>query len=216
MIWLLLTLWVLIVGTSAGFLMKKRFPRVGWTVLCLMALFLAAVTTGAVLCWDAPENDPALEADYGLLLGCALIDGEASGELIRRCETALHWMEEHPKQYLVISGGDPGGQGRTEAAVMAAWLRNHGADQKRLLIEDQAADTRQNLLLSRELARDMGLETDIVAVITSEYHQTRARFLAGRTGQQTICVSCRTPGPSRLVCAVREVYSFVKAAVETG
>ena len=213
MFWLLLTLWVLILGTAAGFLLKKIVPAVGWTILALMLLFLVTVAVGAGICWDAPENDPAPEADYGLLLGCALHDGQATGELIRRCEEALAWMEENPGKYLVLSGGDPGNQGRTEAAVMAAWLRNHGADAGRLITEDRAADTRQNLLFSKALMQEKNVETDTVAVITSEYHQTRARFLAGKNGQQTICVSCRTPGPSRLVCAVREVYSFVKAIV---
>ena len=33
MIWLFLTLWVLILGYSAGFFLRKRFPALGWSIL---------------------------------------------------------------------------------------------------------------------------------------------------------------------------------------
>lgn len=213
--WLLLTLWVLTVGFAAGFLLKKRFRGLGWVVIALMALLAIVVSVGAAVCWDAPENNAELEPDYGLLLGCALEDGQATGEMLRRCKAALNWMIENPQKYLVVSGGDPEGQGITEAAVMAAWLRNHGADGERILVEDQANDTRQNLLYSKTLVHDMELETDTVMIITSEYHQTRARFLAHQNGQQALSVSCKTPFFDHLTAAVREVYSFVKAVVES-
>lgn len=214
MFWFLLTLWVLILGIAGGVLLKKRFPRLGWSLVGLMAALAIAISTGTAVCWTAPD-DPDAEADYALLLGCGLEEGQATKELIRRCETALRWMEENPGHYLVVSGGDPGGHGITEAAVMSAWLRNHGADPDRLLTEDQANDTRQNLLYSKALAHEQGLETDTVLIITSEYHQTRAKFLAEQNGQQALRLSCRTPLPDHLFAAVREVYSFVKAVVET-
>ena len=213
--WLFFTIWLLIVGTAAGVLLMKRFRRLGWIVLFLVALMITAVTVGTVVLWDAPEPKGDADADYGLLLGCALQDGKASDELLRRCELALEWMENHPDRYLVVSGGDPGNQGVTEAAVMAAWLRNHGADPERLLIEDQAADTRENLLRSKELVEALGLESETVAVITSEYHQGRAAYFAGKLGQRTVPVSCKTPMPEHLFAAVRESYAFLKAVVET-
>ena len=213
--WLFFTVWLLIVGTAAGLLLMKRFRGLGWAVLFVVALAVTAVTVGTVVLWAAPAPKGDADADYGLLLGCTLQDGKASNEMIRRCEQALEWMENHPDRYLVVSGGDPGGQGISEAAVMAAWLRNHGANPERLLLEDQAADTRENLLRSKELMEELGRETETVAVITSEYHQGRAAFLAGKLGQRTVPVSCKTPMPDHLFAAVRESYAFLKAVVET-
>lgn len=212
MSWLLITLWLLIIGTAGGLLLKKRFRVAGWSVLVLTELLLLVLTAGTAICWDAPETGG--EADYGLLLGCALEDGQASEELLRRCETALLWMEQNPKLLLVVSGGDPAGQGISEAAVMAAWLKNHGADPERLLLEDQSRDTRENLLFGKQLLHTLERETDTVAVITSEYHQTRASFLARRNGQHAICVSSRTPMPDHLFAALREVYAFGSEALE--
>ena len=212
--WLLLTIVVLGTGFSAGFFVKHYYRRTGWGILAAVTVLALAVVGGAAVCWDAPANEE-LEPDYALLLGCGLEDGQATDELIRRCETALGWLEENPGGLLVVSGGDPKGQGITEAAVMAAWLRNHGADETQIVREDRANDTRQNLLYSKTLVHKLERETDTVLLITSEYHQTRARFLARQNGQQALSLSCETPFFDHLQAAVREVYSFVKAFFET-
>lgn len=209
---LFLTLWGIILGIAGGLLLRKWKPVLGWLLVILTLVVAIGVTTGVVICWDAPEN-PDLEADYALALGCALNDGQATPELIRRCQKALDWMEDHPHDYLIVSGGDPGGQGVAEAAVMAAWLRNHGANAKRILVEDRANDTRENLLYAKALAESHGLEADTVLIITSEYHQTRARYFAEQTGQQAMSLSCATTPMLRLFASVREVYAFVKAVV---
>ena len=214
MTWLLLTLWVLIVGTSAGFLLKMRFPWVGHILLALMILYGGIVAAGTVICWDEPEP-LGVKTDCAVVLGCALKDGQATNELVRRCSTAKALMDLDKDLVLIVSGGDPGGQGRTEAEVMAAWLRNHGADADRILIENRASDTRENLLFSQALAEENGLRSDCITIVTSEYHQTRAQYLAGKLGQQATGFSCHTPMPDRLFAAVREAYAFLKAIVET-
>ena len=215
MFWLLLTVWVLIVGTAAGFLLKKKFPWLGHILLALMILYGGVITAGTVICWDEPNQNDASRPNYALVLGCALEDGEATDELIRRCSLGKFLTDSYPNLTLIVSGGDPAGQGRTEAEVMAAWLRNHGVDSDRLLIEDRASDTRENLLFSKGLAEEHGLGTDGIIIVTSEYHQTRARFLARQLGQNTQTISASTPMPDRLFAAVREAYAFLKAIVET-
>lgn len=215
MIWLILTVWVLTLGFATGFFLKKWFPKVGWTIVAVTALLMLIIGICVGICWAAPKNDPGLEPDYAILLGCGLEEGQAPEEMVRRCRKALAWMEENPKSYLVVAGGDPESHGVTEAAVMAAWLRNHGVDAKWILLEDQSVDTRENLVFSKALAEELGLETDTIMIITSEYHQTRARFLAEKNGQQALSLSCRTPLPEHLFAAVREVYAFIKAFFET-
>lgn len=214
MSWLLLSVILVVVGLCAGLLLKARWPGMGIAVWVVTALFTLTLVIGTAICWDAPDSEER-EPDYGLLLGCALQNGHATPELVRRCRTALIWMENHPTLVLIVSGGDPGGQGITEAAVMVDWLVDHGGDSNRIIPEEQAADTRQNLHYSKQLAAALGLETDTVAVITSEYHQTRVRFLAERQDQSIVAVSCRTPVWKHLEASVREVWSFVKAILET-
>lgn len=214
MIWICLTLGVLLAGVLLGLLLRKRFPKTGRTVLILTLLLVGAVAAAAGICWDAPDTDTA-DADYALLLGYALKDGQAQPELVRRMELALDWLEETQDIPLVVSGGDVDGDGITEAQVMVRWLEAHGADMDRIRPEPEASDTRENLLFSRRLMETEGRETDTVLILTSDYHQTRARFLALRTGQQPLGLGCETPFSDHLIAAVREVYSFLKAILET-
>lgn len=199
--WLALTLAVLAAGIGIGIVRKLKL------LIRLTALVLAIVTVGTAVCWKMPEEE-SRSTDYGLLLGCGLENGQGTRELFRRCQAALEWMQSHPDQYLIVSGGDPTGQGTTEASVMMSWLLSHGAQEKMLLLEDRAGDTRENLRFSKELAQSMGLNTDTVCIITSEYHQTRAAFLARCNGQTAVAVSAVTPWFQHLTSAVREVYAF--------
>ena len=211
--WLLLTVAVLTFGIGAALLLRKRFPLIGTSLLAVLALAAAVMITGTAICWQAPADED-LTPDYGLLLGCALQDGQPTTELVRRCRMALIWLQDHPEQCLIVSGGDPSDQGITEAAVMTDWLIAHGADPNRIVPEPQATDTRRNLQFGKMLAQSMGLETDTVLIITSEYHQTRAQYLAEMQGQQAVGISCRTPYYDRLQAAVREVYAFAKVFLE--
>ena len=52
-------------------------------------------------------------------------------------------------------------------------------------------------------------------ILTSDYHQTRAQYLARAQGQEAVGLACETPPLQRLTARVREVYAFVKAWAET-
>lgn len=211
MSWLLLTVIVLVVLFVLYSVLKTGLRLL---FLLLALAFLLTVVSGAAVCWTAPDTE-STQPDYAVLLGCALENGQPKEELIRRLELARDWLERTEGTTLMVSGGDPAGQGVTEASVMRDWLEEHGADMSRVVMEDRAADTRQNLQFCKELAENLGLNTDNVLILSSEYHQTRAQYLAESIGQAASGLSCETPFFDHLEAAVREVYSFTKAFLET-
>ena len=97
---------------------------------------------------------------------------------------------------------------------MYDWLEAHGADMTRVYLEPEATDTRTNIRYGSLLMKELELENDTVLILTSEYHQTRARFLAERNGQTACGLSCHTPFADHLTAAVREVYSFANELLE--
>ena len=182
MIWIMLTLGVLLIGSVLGFVLKKRFRKTGTTILVMTWLLAAVVILGAAVCWSAPDA-VSEDVDYALLLGYALKDGQAQPELIRRLELALDWLRSTEEIPLVVSGGDVQGHGITEAQVMYDWLEANGADMTRVILEPEATDTRTNIRYSSVLVKGMEREYDTVLILSSEYHQTRARFLASRNAR---------------------------------
>lgn len=213
--WLLLTLCLLLAGFLLAWLLKKRAPKLRTALLICMAVCTVLAAAGTAACWNPPEQQQDLTPDYAVLLGAGLKDGEMTGTLENRLSLALDYLEAAPDVTLIVTGGDPKGYGITEAAVMAQWLRDHGADMDRILLEDQARDTLENLQFSKALAERRGLETDSILILTSDYHQTRAQFLARQLGQEATGRSCTTPFFSHLSASVREAYSFVKAFWQT-
>lgn len=208
--WLLLTIGVL----AALILLSKLLRRLRW-LLRIGALVLAVtVISGAAACWSAPDIQTE-SPDYAVLLGCSLEDGKPTDEMVRRMNLALDWLGSTKDTVLMVSGGDVLHDGVSEADVMYQWLSDRGADMSRIIAEPYSADTRENLLNCKEIAQNLGIGTDNVLILSSDYHQTRARFLAEKLGQTASGLSCETPFLKRLSASVREVYSFVKAFYET-
>ena len=95
---------------------------------------------------------------------------------------------------------------------MTDYLRQHGADMNRVVQEDQASNTRENLLFSSAIAESMGLDASRPTIITSEYHLCRAKYIAGTLGlDPSGLASPTTPVLLRLNYQLREVFAFVKA-----
>lgn len=209
--WTALVLGALAVLLAVGMLLKNRL---GKSLLVLSTIAVLVIGVGTAVCWSVPDCAEA-DYDYAVLLGALLEDGKPTPELERRMNLALEWQKTDEKTVLFVSGGEPDGQGITEARVMYDWLEAHGADMDRIVMEDQAEDTRQNILYSKDLAQQMNLQTNRVLLLTSEYHQTRAGFLARRLGQQPVHLSCETPFGRHLDASFREVFAFIKAFLET-
>ena len=83
-----------------------------------------------------------------------------------------------------------------------------------MYLEPEATDTRTNIRYGSVLVKGLERETDTVLILTSDYHQTRARFLAVQNGQTALGISCKTPFADHLIAAVREVYSFANEWLE--
>ncbi|MGN0979265.1 MAG: YdcF family protein [Candidatus Avoscillospira sp.] len=212
--WLILTLGLLLAGCLLAWFLQKRAPRLRKALLICMAICILAVGAGTAACWNPPEYQD-LTPDYAVLLGGGEKDGQPTASTENRLFLALNYLEATPDVMLIVTGGDPNGNGVTEAEVMASWLRDHGADMDRILSEDRANDTLENLQYSKALAASRGLQTDSILILTSDYHQTRAQFLARQLGQEASGLACETPFLSHLAASVREAYSFVKAIWQT-
>ena len=63
---------------------------------------------------------------------------------------------------------------------MADWLMDRGVAAERILLEDQADNTEENIKFSQAMLRNKGIDTAAnIAVVTSDYHLCRAALLWG-------------------------------------
>ena len=169
---------------------KSAILRVfGWMLRTAVILFSAViiffcgkVITGSLI-------NTAGQADYAIVLGLALENGEPAPDLLARLDTARDYLEKYPEARLILTGGNADESGRTEADVMLDILTQQGVPEDRLIIEDQAQTTKENF---SNIAGMISAQEPVV-MISSNYHMDRAVRNAAESGFSHVM---RLPAPS--------------------
>ena len=92
-----------------------------------------------------------------------------------RLEAALAYLEKWPGVPVVVTGSQGPGEAVSEAACMADWLAARGFPEERIVLEDQADNTEENIRFSLALLEERGVDTaGPIAVVSSGYHLYRA------------------------------------------
>jgi uncharacterized SAM-binding protein YcdF (DUF218 family) len=79
----------------------------------------------------------------------------------------------------IVSGGKGAGENITEAQAMHDWLIANGIPEERILMEDKATSTMENLEYSFAIIRERGDEPENnVAIVSSAYHLYRAKLMS--------------------------------------
>ena len=200
------TLAYLVFGLGAvilWFLLSPRWCRVALGVLLAAGCLLFAAAEYPVL--RAAKGEPEREADYLIVLGAGVHGTVPSLSLTDRLRAAQDYLERFPDCVAVLSGGQGDGEDITEAEAMAIWLTARGVSANRLIREDRATSTEENLRFSFALIP----EGARVAVCSSEYHLCRAERMAEALGRSVFGVPGRTSLPVlRLNYFLREGFGM--------
>lgn len=181
-------------------------------VVILMAC-MNLITTSGQSDWERAE-----QADYAIVLGASVREDSSPSRIMgQRLQAAMDFMERNPTAMVILSGGQGGDEPMTEAQCMYDTLVDMGADPDRLLLETESHTTRENLIHSMAIMDSRGGTKKAVALITSEFHQRRAAYIAGSLELETCAVSGHTDQWFyRVNYTLREVFAFVKAAFQSG
>ena len=178
----------LLFGAAAGLLCLGLLWRWGkqyrWARIC-KAILLAGIAGGLVLfavleswviSWARTDSDTPVAAV--VVLGAGVNGTVPSLSLQVRLEAALDYIADKPDIPIVVTGSQGPGEDISEAQCMADWLIDHGVAADRILLEDQADNTEENIEFSSAMLRDNGIDvTSNIAVVTSDYHLCRASIL---------------------------------------
>ena len=163
---------------------NRLLPTVLWRVIlvltCIGLAYFCAVETPII---KNARTDKDAERPYLIVLGAAVYGDRPSLTLVRRLEGALDYLNACPESVAIVSGGMGPGETVTEAEAMRDWLLDNGVDEGRILLEDRATSTRENLDFSFAIIRERGDEPDgNVAIVSSAYHLYRAKSMARLQG----------------------------------
>jgi uncharacterized SAM-binding protein YcdF (DUF218 family) len=112
-------------------------------------------------------------------------------------------MRRYPGARLVFTGGDATNDPALAEAVAARYILGQmGADPSRLILEDRARDTYENLVFSRRLVHPKPGEVWLLA--TSAWHMPRAMAVADRIGWKML------PWPTEYLTHPQGLHDFLR------
>jgi uncharacterized SAM-binding protein YcdF (DUF218 family) len=122
---------------------------------------------------------PGITYDAVVLLGGtvspagSLPEVPAYNDNIERLLTTFDLLKTNRARLAIVSGGSLGYGLPTEAEYLARQLAAWGIDPSRVIVENQANNTRENATLVQAIVKERGLSS--LVVVTSAFHMPRAQ-----------------------------------------
>ncbi|MDE7220063.1 MAG: YdcF family protein [Oscillospiraceae bacterium] len=181
-----------------------------WARRGLLALLAAgfaffAVLECRVLSWARTDNETPVSAI--IVLGAGVDGRTPSLSLRTRLDAVLAYVQDKPEVPIVVSGSQGRGEEISEARCMYDWLTVHGVPPERIILEERATNTEENIRYSLELLEKRDVAGNI-AVVSSDYHLCRA---AMHLGGDMVPVAARMPAqylPLTVNYYIREAFGI--------
>ena len=155
---------------------------------------------------------------YVILLGGGITkDKKLSDNVQERCKKAADYLKKNPESLVVVTGGKGYFSPCAEADVLKEYLESMGIKEKRIIVENQAKDTIQNLKYSAEILSNYENKSiqeildSPVLIVSSFNHIARAQLLAKRMGFNKVYGSgAKTPWIFVANAYLREIFAYMK------
>lgn len=161
------------------FLSGNKITKVLWntgkvcfSLFCIYAVIISGLMIFAV-------NAPVNEESTAVVLGAQVKYGRPSVLLQQRINAAYNYLNENKNAKAVVTGGQGSDETISEGQCMYDTLVGMGIDKDRILIEDKAENTQQNIKYSYDIIEKENLNKSL-AIVTDSYHQLRARLIANK------------------------------------
>ncbi|CAM4382850.1 MAG: YdcF family protein [Paenibacillus macerans] len=196
---------------------KKRGIRgklIRWgLVLCALGLAWVLYVLAQI---GSIERNPAVSAsrsepaDVGIVLGASLWGDEPSPGLRERLEQSIQdYKEGKFKLFLLTGGRDTANSKYTEAEGMANYLERSGIPREKILLENEATSTFENLKFSQAIMEERGYDSALI--ITHTYHGNRALEIAEAFGYHDPKLSLKKSAVLKPIPnTVREILAYTK------
>lgn len=196
-----------------GQFQTKSFLRaVLLTLISSIAIFIGSFIMVQILIASAGKWNQHYTSEYLLVPGAGIIRKEPSFTLAGRLDTAIHYLLNNPETKVIVSGGLSDGQLASEAQVMAWYLEKHNIGSDRIILEEKASNTMENILFSKKQVEDLYNQSlNEIIIITSDYHMLRSQMIARRVGMTAEGIKSSSPPDLYQQYAVREYFAIFKS-----
>ena len=164
--------------------MKRSFLKTV-SILLILLLLIVVIPTFPILGSMDGRGEPG--SDVLIVLGTTVNGTEPSPMLRQRLDAAIEYLTAYPNARCIVTGGKGDENNFSEAACMYNYLTAAGIDPNRITMEDRATTTVENLRNVRSM-----LDTNEVAILSSDFHLYRAGRIAKDAGFQATLIPAKT------------------------
>ncbi len=153
---------------------------------------------------DLPENT------VFVVYGAGLREDKPGTVLRKRLDKTAELMNEKPESLCIVSGGQGADEPVSEAAAMREYLMEQGIEDERIILEDEAHNTIENIVNSFGIINEKYNDCTAVSVSNS-FHIPRIELICSRLGYDSKFILAPDPSPYSLyTILVREYMSYAK------
>ncbi len=146
------------------------------------------------------------DIDYIVVLGARLDEqSKVSGQLKNRCDAAINFANKNPKTKIIMSGAVSGTAEISEAAGMKAYAVTRGFPAERVLIEDKAENTNENIRYSADLM-EAGSK---FAIVSNNYHLQRGLLIARKYNMDCIGIPAKADWRTASLGFINEIFKYI-------
>ena len=198
-----------IFGNKIKEITKKGVPKaIKYVVLTLLLAELLLVSAIAV--FGAVDNATYKE-DAVIVLGAAVRGERVSLPLQYRLDSAVEYHEKNPEAYIIVTGGKGLQEDVTEAYAMEKYLLSKGVSEDKIIKEEKATSTEENMAFSKEIADGIFPDNYSICVITNDFHVLRGVSMAKNAGFSIVThKGANLQWYNLLPCYLRESLAVLK------
>ena len=179
-VWFALGAFFLLLGFLVHNHLLEKLPKILRTLLLIAicaGILMLAVCEGFVLRGFGSRAPAGL--DYLIVLGAQVREDGPSAVLKYRLDAAAQYLQENNSTICIVTGGKGAAEPFPEGQGMKDYLVKAGIPEDRIIVEDRALNTVQNIQYSMALMSSPNAPT---AIVTNNFHVTRGLALARGQG----------------------------------
>ena len=179
-VWFALGAFFLLLGFLVHNHLLEKLPKILRTLLLIAicaGILMLAVCEGFVLRGFSSRAPAGL--DYLIVLGAQVREDGPSAVLKYRLDAAVQYLQENNPTICIVTGGKGAAEPFPEGQGMKDYLVKAGIPEDRIIVEDRALNTVQNIQYSMALMSSPNAPT---AIVTNNFHVTRGLALARGQG----------------------------------
>ena len=208
-VWFALGAFFLLLGFLVQYRLLDKLPKILRTLfliaVCAVILMLA-VCEGFVLRGFGSRAPAGL--DYLIVLGAQVREDGPSAVLKYRLDAAAQYLLENDSTLCIVTGAKGANEPFSEGEGMKDYLMKAGIPADRIIVEDKALNTVQNIQYSKHLMPSPDVPT---AIVTNNFHVTRGLALARGQGLTDVCAISAPSDPLYLPNnMLREFFGLTK------